>query len=63
MKKFKCTISSWDELKGTKKIKKQRTYQSKSFLFEAVNFTAALLLAEKIAKKKMVFTSITLREI
>lgn len=63
MKIFKCVASRRGAKKSTKKIKKQSTYESRSFTFEAVDFKQALIIAEKIAKKIMVFEALKVSEV
>lgn len=63
MKKFKCVASKRGEEKSGKKIKKQVTYESTSFVFSAPNFKAAVTSAEKIAKRLMVFNSLKVSEV
>lgn len=63
MKKFKAVASKRHEKNATKKIMKQNKYESYCFKFMARNFSEALVIAEKIAKRTMVFESLKVSEV
>lgn len=63
MKKFKCVASRRMEKKATKNLKNQTAYESRSFTFLARDFRKAVIEAEKIAKKIMLFESLRVSEL
>lgn len=63
MKMFKCVASRRGEKRPKKNVKKQVFYESRSFTFEAVDFKQAVVVAEKIAKKIMLFEALKVSEV
>lgn len=63
MKKYKAIVSQKIEIKNSKKIQNKNVYKSISFKFFAKNFQDAVLIAEKHAKKTMLFNAIKIAEV